>query len=932
MASKIQIRRDTAANWTATNPTLAQGEPGLETNTNRVKYGDGSTPWVSLEYSSASASGGLTETDITNKPLWIAVNSSGGTSYSHDAETWTPTYEIGMGEENGTLCRSVAIGPDAVVYVGQTSNGDPCLFYAPNVQSKPVELVSTLSVNIDSQDYYITWLDVIYGGGYYVACGYLIGEGPNGPAWAYSEDGYNWTIRGQQVGGVQFNRVAYNGTGWLFGNTDFGGGPGDGFFVSDITTAQIYAEDTWTDELGLDLDHVGWSGNSWVAFDGAAGNNLGLARFSSNANVALTATPTATWSANSNVAAVVYDTLKYIPDNEGDGFVAQASGPITFEGNTSNWHMFGAQTGAVAATRDNGVSYVVSVPAPYTANIVYIDAALSIIEIPTDNEFQMWDQSEAELITISNASVSGYNGTYYAQYFGGNAGVETYTIYTDSAMTTLANASAWANLGAISGNAALTWSHGEFITGVAIVGNVAFVGNGYDDLYRSTDLQTWTRVVNNDDITMTGFVDVAYRGSSVAGSMPATGNIQLTGAADWYIGDPVTFTIVNAGDELYDEITANVTLTRVEGENLYNSAQESPMDTDYNQDRVAPKGTVWNTDGWDDFSNVRDRSYTNFYRALAYDENSTFQRNIVGALLVMKDIATDRYFAIKFTGYNNDDEPFLQYTRREINPDYQPGIRFADGTTQITAYTPVLARHTSPGYAGIFPANEWRCEQVSGMAVIDWLGGDDFGAVALAANIAGGNSVTINAATYDGLDEALTRWYANSPFINNPPTLQFSNTSTVYRIFAYNRADDVGTINFTSDSTPFRPTANMGVNTITIGVPAAPVLWWDAADLPNGPYNFRGAVIDYHAFASDDAGNFIGQIMIAKDDSDNRVTHSETQSGFDVEDESFWERPYNVNNSERKLYYRGGYFNNETVIVQWTAKVFYGSETKNHFD
>jgi hypothetical protein len=124
----------------------------------------------------------------------------------------------------------------------------------------------------------------------------------------------------------------------------------------------------------------------------------------------------------------------------------------------------------------------------------------------------------------------------------------------------------------------------------------------------------------------------------------------------------------------------------------------------------------------------------------------------------------------------------------------------------------------------------------------------------------------------------------------------------------------------------------VGVNTITIGVPAAPVLWWDAADLPNGPYNFRGAVIDYHAFASDDAGNFIGQIMIAKDDSDNRVTHSETQSGFGVNDESFWERPYGVNDSERKLYYRGSYLNNERVIVQWTAKVFYGSETKNHFD
>lgn len=50
MSSKIQLRRDTSSNWTATNPILAQGEPGLETNTNKVKYGDGTTAWNLLDY------------------------------------------------------------------------------------------------------------------------------------------------------------------------------------------------------------------------------------------------------------------------------------------------------------------------------------------------------------------------------------------------------------------------------------------------------------------------------------------------------------------------------------------------------------------------------------------------------------------------------------------------------------------------------------------------------------------------------------------------------------------------------------------------------------------------------------------------------------------------------------------------------------------
>ena len=46
----IKIRRDTAANWTASNPTLNSGEMGYETDTGRLKVGDGSTAWTSLSY------------------------------------------------------------------------------------------------------------------------------------------------------------------------------------------------------------------------------------------------------------------------------------------------------------------------------------------------------------------------------------------------------------------------------------------------------------------------------------------------------------------------------------------------------------------------------------------------------------------------------------------------------------------------------------------------------------------------------------------------------------------------------------------------------------------------------------------------------------------------------------------------------------------
>lgn len=50
MPNKIQYRRDTAANWTAANPVLAEGEPGIEKDTKRRKVGDGVSAWNTLDY------------------------------------------------------------------------------------------------------------------------------------------------------------------------------------------------------------------------------------------------------------------------------------------------------------------------------------------------------------------------------------------------------------------------------------------------------------------------------------------------------------------------------------------------------------------------------------------------------------------------------------------------------------------------------------------------------------------------------------------------------------------------------------------------------------------------------------------------------------------------------------------------------------------
>lgn len=55
----LQLRRGAAAVWTAVDPVLAVGEPGLETDTNKIKVGDGTSAWSDLPY--FGGSGGFHE-------------------------------------------------------------------------------------------------------------------------------------------------------------------------------------------------------------------------------------------------------------------------------------------------------------------------------------------------------------------------------------------------------------------------------------------------------------------------------------------------------------------------------------------------------------------------------------------------------------------------------------------------------------------------------------------------------------------------------------------------------------------------------------------------------------------------------------------------------------------------------------------------------
>lgn len=148
MTSRLQNRRDTAANWTSNNPTLAAGEIGYETDTAKFKIGDGATAWSSLAYAYAAGATGPTgatgpvgatgptgvtgATGATGAGGVEAINAQTGTTYTFvlsdrddlvtasnaSAQTYTIPLNSSVAFPVGSLVNLIQIGAGQVTVVG----------------------------------------------------------------------------------------------------------------------------------------------------------------------------------------------------------------------------------------------------------------------------------------------------------------------------------------------------------------------------------------------------------------------------------------------------------------------------------------------------------------------------------------------------------------------------------------------------------------------------------------------------------------------------------------------------------------------------------------------------------------------------------------------------------------------------------------------
>jgi hypothetical protein len=99
--------------------------------------------------------------------------------------------------------------------------------------------------------------------------------------------------------------------------------------------------------------------------------------------------------------------------------------------------------------------------------------------------------------------------------------------------------------------------------------------------------------------------------------------------------------------------------------------------------------------------------------------------------------------------------------------------------------------------------------------------------------------------------------------------------------------------------------------------------WFDVANSPGGNNHFRGAIIQYHALAS--GGTIIGTIHLSNDYTQQSATHTEHMSGNNsLQFVTLWD----CNHERGQLYFKTTNGSGQDLLIQWTAKIFYGYE--NH--
>lgn len=373
------------------------------------------------------------------------------------------------------------------------------------------------------------------------------------------------------------------------------------------------------------------------------------------------------------------------------------------------------------------------------------------------------------------------------------------------------------------------------------------------------------------------------------------------------VTDPNYFVKTDGGSEVDifvedDGDGAGIGITRANNQGIYNPYREGSWDSN-----VSPEGMLWNIDGWDDLTNIESRTYTNFKDAY----NGQLGNRVPGSRAILYIPEINKYYAIQWlTWTQGGNGGGFSYIRKELDlTQLQDGVTFADGT-KIRSTNDLVKP-----VRGRFPGSR-RIEEAAGYKEVV-LSELSFAIIEGATSRAITDSNILYIPRPSDIFNITNNW---PNFVDNIDEFEFSLDGDTWYRWSGSAILPAGEYGYFLIDTVI--SYDQG-DTVFLRYPTGgrPVEWWNKNELPGGGGNFRGAVIDYHAYDIN-RGTIIGTIHIVDDSGEGHVTHTEVSSGSsNLSNLDLWNVP-----SEGRLGVKNLDGAATTVKIQWIAKVFYGSE------
>jgi hypothetical protein len=156
---RIQLRRDTATDWTSANPVLAAGELGVETDTDQFKIGDGSTVWASLAYGGIVGPAGTNGTNGADGADGADSVAAATSPLAYNAGTQTISIDLSSYDTSSEVDAKVAAIVDSAPATLDTLNelaaalGDDANFATTVTNSLAAKALLTQTINAKTANY-----------------------------------------------------------------------------------------------------------------------------------------------------------------------------------------------------------------------------------------------------------------------------------------------------------------------------------------------------------------------------------------------------------------------------------------------------------------------------------------------------------------------------------------------------------------------------------------------------------------------------------------------------------------------------------------------------------------------------------------------------------------------------------------------------------